>query len=40
MIDEDVTAVSPAITYRVLKQAGLLNRFNKVKKSTRGFGFD
>jgi putative transposase len=40
MIDEDVAAVSPATTYRVLKQAGLLNTFNKVKKTTKGFGFD
>lgn len=40
MIDEDIVAVSPATTYRVLKQAGLLNGFNKVKKTKKGFGFD
>jgi transposase InsO family protein len=40
MIDNDIAAVSPATTYRVLKQAGLLNKFNKVKKTTKGLGFD
>jgi len=40
MLDEDVVAVSPATTYRVLKYAGLLNRFNKVKSTTKGQGFD
>ncbi len=29
-----------SITYRVLKSAGLLNRWNKVKKSIKGNGFD
>jgi transposase InsO family protein len=40
MIDDNVVAVSPSTTYRVLKSAGLLNRWNKVKKSTKGNGFD
>jgi len=40
MIDENVVAVSPATTYRVLKAAGLLNRWNKVKKSSKAQGFD
>ncbi len=40
MIDEDVVAVSPATTYRVLKAAGPLNRWNKVKQSAKGQSFD
>jgi len=40
MIDENIAAVSPATTYRVLKSAGLLNRWNKVKKSSKGNGFN
>ena len=40
MIDDNIVAVSPATTYRVLKSAGLLNRWNKVKKSTKGNGFN
>jgi transposase InsO family protein len=40
MIDDNVVAVSPATTYRVLKTAGLLNRWNKVKRSSKGGGFD
>lgn len=40
MIDDDIAAVSPSTTYRVLKAAGLLNRWNKVKKSSKGGGFD
>jgi transposase InsO family protein len=28
MIDEDIVSVSPSTTYRVLKQAGLLSRWN------------
>jgi len=39
MIDEDIAAVSPSTTYRVLKSAGLLNRWNKIKKSSKGNGF-
>jgi len=40
MIDDNITAVSPSTTYRVLKSAGLLNLWNKVKKSSKGNGFD
>lgn len=40
MIDDNIVAVSPSTTYRVLKSAGLLNRWNKVKKSSKGNGFD
>ena len=39
MIDDNIVAVSPSTTYRVLKSAGLLNRWNKVKKSAKGSGF-
>jgi putative transposase len=38
MLDEDVVAVSPASTWRVLSQAGLLERWNK-KPSLKGTGF-
>lgn len=40
MIDDNIVAVSPATTYRVLKVAGLLNRWNRVKRSSKGGGFD
>ncbi len=40
MIDDNIVAVSPSTTYRVLKSAGLLNCWNKVKKSSKGNGFD
>ena len=40
MLDEDIVAVSPSSTYRVLKAAGLLNRWNNVKRSSKGNGFD
>ena len=39
MIDNDIVAVSPSTTYRVLKTAGLLNKWNKLKKSSKGNGF-
>jgi putative transposase len=39
MIDDNIAAVSPSTTYRVLKSAGLLNRWNKIKKSSKGNGF-
>ncbi len=39
MIDDNIAAVSPATTYRVLKSAGLLNRWNQVKKTVKGSGF-
>ena len=38
MLDEDIVAVSPSTTYRVLKRAGLLRRWN-VSKTTKGNGF-
>jgi len=40
MLDDNIAAVSPSTTYRVLKQAGLLNKYNKVKKTAKGLGFD
>jgi putative transposase len=39
MLDADVVAVSPSSVYRVLKQAGLLGRWNR-KPSAKGKGFD
>ncbi len=38
MIDADVAAVSPSSVYRVLSNAGLLNKWNR-KKSKKGTGF-
>lgn len=40
MIDENVVAVSPATTYRVLRSAGLLKGWNRVRKTKKGTGFD
>jgi len=39
MLDEDIAAVSPSTTYRVLSQAGLLKRFHP-GKSNKGRGFE
>ena len=39
MMDEDVVAVSPSSTYRVLRSAGLLNRWNQTKTNSKGTGF-
>jgi len=39
MIDANIVVVSPSTTYRVLKSAGLLNRWNRVKRSAKGSGF-
>jgi transposase InsO family protein len=39
MLDEDVVAVSPSTTYRVLKAAGLLDRWDR-KPSRKGTGFE
>jgi transposase InsO family protein len=39
MMDENIVAVSPSTTYRVLKAAGLLNRWKTVKKNLKGHGF-
>ncbi len=38
MLDEDVVCVSPSTTYRVLKAAGLLDRWNR-QPSKKGAGF-
>ena len=38
MIDEDMVAASPSSVYRVLKQAGLLGRWNRLP-SKKGEGF-
>jgi putative transposase len=38
MLDADIVAVSPSTTYRVLKEAGLLNRW-PVKSTGKGKGF-
>ena len=38
MLDADVVAVSPSTTYRVLRSAGLLDRWNR-KPSLKGTGF-
>jgi transposase InsO family protein len=38
MLDEDVVAVSPSSTYRVLRSAGLLRKWNQ-KPSKKGTGF-
>ena len=37
MLDRDIVAVSPSSVYRVLKQAGLLARWNKPSKKGTGF---
>ena len=39
MLDQDVAAVSPATTYRILANAGLLRRWNETKTSSKGEGF-
>ena len=39
MIDEDIAYVCPATTYRVLRQAGLLNRWALPGPSEKGTGF-
>lgn len=40
MLDDNIVAVSPSTTYRVLKSVGLLSRWNKVKHTAKGNGFD
>ena len=40
MLDENVVAVSPSTTYRILKQAGLLDRWNISMTKTKKHGFD
>jgi len=39
MLDENMAAVSPATTYRILANAGLLKRWNEAKPSSKGKGF-
>lgn len=39
MLDQDLVAVSPATTYRVLKSHGFLKRWNEQDKSLKGTGF-
>ena len=39
MLDQDIVAVSPATTYRVLSNAGLLKRWNETKTASKGKGF-
>lgn len=39
MLDQDVVAVSPATTYRILANQGLLTRWNESKPSSKGKGF-
>lgn len=39
MLDQDIVAVSPATTYRVLKSQGLLSRWKESKQSLKGTGF-
>jgi transposase InsO family protein len=38
MLDQDIVAVSPSSTWRILSQAGLLQKWNR-KKSLKGTGF-
>ena len=39
MLDLDIVAVHPSSVYRILKSAGLLNKWNTDKKNTKGNGF-
>ncbi len=40
MIDENIVAVSPATTYRVLKSVGMLNKWRKIKSKSKNRGFE
>lgn len=40
MIDDNIVALSPSAVYRILKRAGLLNKWNNTKKSAKGRGFE
>ena len=40
MLDENIAAVSPTSTYRILFNAGLLNKWNTVSSSKKGSGFE
>ncbi|MCK6615335.1 MAG: hypothetical protein L6Q47_13930 [Ignavibacteriaceae bacterium] len=39
MIDQNLVCCSPSSVYRVLKKAGLLNSWNKIKTSPKGSGY-
>lgn len=39
MMDENIVAVSSSTTYRVLKSAGLINKWNTKKSSSKGKGY-
>ncbi len=39
MLDDNIVAASPSAVYRVLKSAGLLNKWNQTKRSSKGSGF-
>lgn len=39
MMDENIVAVSPSTTYRVLKSAGLINKWNTKKSASKGTGY-
>lgn len=39
MLDEGIVALSPSTIYRVLKEEGLLNKWNTTKKSMKGTGY-
>jgi hypothetical protein len=38
MLDQDLVAVYPATTYRILANAGLLKRWNDKKETSKGKG--
>jgi transposase InsO family protein len=40
MLDENIVAASPSSVYRVLKKAGMLNKWKKIKKTNKGNGFN
>ena len=40
MIDNDIAAVSPATTYRILREHGLLRRWGKKNTTSKGDGFN
>ena len=40
MLDENIVATSPSSVYRVLKKAGMLNKWKKIKKTNKGNGFN
>jgi transposase InsO family protein len=39
MLDQDIAAASPSSVYRILKKAGLLNKWNVKKSNLKGTGF-